>query len=72
VASAFRGDPHGINSDNLIITDLVANGAGNGYELFYTSNGSDGSVNYSWDENDLYTFVFNDINGQVTTETFQR
>jgi len=72
VPHAFRGDPHGINSDNLIITNLVENEAGNGYTLYYTSNDLEGSVEYSWDENDFFTFVFHDIDGTTTTETFQR
>lgn len=72
VASAFRGDPHGINSDNLIITSLVEKTGGMGYVLTYTSDGTEGSVDYSWDANNLYTFIFNDINGSTTTETFQR
>lgn len=66
------GDPHGINSDNLLITDLVEKSEGNGYILSYTSDDKLGSVDYSWDENDFFTFVFNDVNGSVTTETFQR
>lgn len=72
VGSAFRGDPHPINSDNLVIDDLAQKAAGNGYVLTYTSNGSQGSVDYSWDTNGLYTFIFNDTDGSVTTETFQR
>lgn len=72
VGQAFRGDPHAINSDNLIIDDLTEKATGNGYVLTYTSNGVQGSVDYSWDESGLYTFVFNDTNGSTTTETFQR
>jgi hypothetical protein len=72
VGQAFRGDPHPINSDNLVIDDLVEKAGGNGYILSYTSNGIQGSVDYSWDENGLYTFIFNDIDGSTTTETFQR
>lgn len=72
VGQAFRGDPHAINSDNLVIDNLVEKTGGNGYVLTYTSNGVEGSVDYSWDENGLYTFIFNDIDGSTTTETFQR
>lgn len=67
-----RADPHPINSDDLLITDLVAKTEGNGYVLSYTSQGKQGSVDYSWDENDLFTFIFYDIDGSTTTETFQR
>lgn len=66
------GDPHGINSDNLLITDLVEKSAGNGYVLTYTSSDVEGSVDYSWDENGFFTFIFNDVDGTTTTETFQR
>ncbi len=72
VGQAFRGDPHPINSDNLVIDDLVQKTGGNGYVLSYTSNGIQGSVDYSWDDNGLYTFIFNDTDGSTTTETFQR
>ena len=72
VGKAFRGDPHPINSDNLIITDLTANNTNNGYLLEYTSNGIKASVEYSWDENDYFTFIFNDIDGESDTEYFQR
>ncbi|MCB9231975.1 MAG: YHYH protein [Bacteroidia bacterium] len=69
---ALRPNPHGINSDNLIITACTPNGNGNGYLLEYTSQNLPGSVEYSWDASGLYTFIFHDINGNVTTETFQR
>jgi len=71
-AQAFRGDPHPINSDNLVITNLEEKSSGMGYVLTYTSNGIEGSVDYSWDENNFYTFIFNDIDGSTTTETFQK
>lgn len=66
------GNPHPINSDNLIITDLVEKASNNGYVLSYTINGVVGSVDYSWDTNDFFTFIFNDVDGTTTTETFQR
>ncbi len=72
VAQAFRGDPYPISTENLIITDLQEKPGGMGYVLTYEQNGVEGSVDYSWDENNFYTFVFYDTDGTVTTETFQR
>jgi len=72
VGQALRGDPHPINTENLIITSCVENSTDNGYTLTYEINGVEGSVIYSWDQNDLFTFTFNDVDGSVTTETFQR
>jgi len=69
---AFRDPPHGINSDNLIITALAANGDGNGYLLEYEISGNPGSVDYSWTEADVTTFVFHDVDGTTTTEVFDR
>jgi phosphatidylethanolamine-binding protein (PEBP) family uncharacterized protein len=69
---AFRDPPHGIPTDDLIITSLTANGTGNGYELEYEISGTPGSVVYSWTEDDLTTFVFNDVDGSTTTEVFDR
>ncbi|MEP1094735.1 MAG: YHYH protein [Cyclobacteriaceae bacterium] len=66
------GDPHPINGDNLLITELIEYDNSMGYVLNYTIGGIDGSVDYSWDANDLYTFVFHDVDGSTTTETFQR
>ncbi len=66
------GNPYGINSDDLLITNLEEKTSGNGYLLTYTSDGKEGSVDYSWDDNDLFTFIFNDIDGTTTTETWQR
>lgn len=72
VGKAFRGDPHPINSDDLIITALTENSTSNGYLLEYTSKSVNGSVEYNWDDSDLFTFIFKDIDGNTTTETFQR
>ena len=69
---AFRDPPHGINTDNLIITDLTANATGNGYLLEYEISGTPGSVDYSWTDADVTTFVFHDVDGSTTTEVFDR
>lgn len=68
----LRQSPHPINTDDLIITNLTENSTNNGYVLEYTSGGVAGSVAYSWTEADLFTFIFNDVDGSTTTETFQR
>lgn len=60
------------NSGTTLITGCTPNGNGNGYKVSYTFNGQQGSVEYSWDENELYTFIFHDIDGTTTTETYQR
>lgn len=65
------GDPHPINGANLEITDLTQNSNLNGYVLDYTIGGVAGSVDYSWDSNGEYTYIFNDVNGTTTTEVFQ-
>jgi hypothetical protein len=75
-ASAFpprSGDPHSINATDLEILSTVANEAGNGYTLTYTDNGETGSIEYSWTEDDEFTYIFNDVNPtEVSTETFSR
>jgi phosphatidylethanolamine-binding protein (PEBP) family uncharacterized protein len=68
----LREQPHPINSDDLIITTLTTNGTDNGYLLEYSIGGMAGSVEYSWTDADLFTFVFNDVDGKTSTETFQR
>jgi hypothetical protein len=68
----LRDPLHGINSDDLIITGMTENSTNNGYLLECTSGGRSGSVEYSWTDADLFTFVFNDADGRTTTETFQR
>ena len=72
VARALRKDIHPINSDNLVITNMEEKPGGNGYVITYTINGVEGSVDYFWDENSLYTFIFNDVDGTTTTETYTR
>jgi hypothetical protein len=69
---AFRDPPHGISSDNLIITGLTAAAAGNGYVLEYEISSTPGSVDYSWTDDDVTTFVFHDVDGSTTTEVFDR
>jgi phosphatidylethanolamine-binding protein (PEBP) family uncharacterized protein len=69
---AFRDPPHGISTENLIITDLTATAAGNGYLLQYEISGTPGSVDYSWTDADVTTFVFHDVDGSTTTEVFDR
>ncbi|MBI1770375.1 MAG: YHYH protein [Bacteroidetes bacterium] len=70
--SSLRGNPHPINSTNLVITSLKSRTGGVGYILTYTINGVEGSVEYYWDANGKYTFIFKDVDGKTSTETFQR
>ena len=72
VTTAFRNPPLPDHTGGLIITALTANGADNGYLLEYTVGGVLGSIEYSWTDSDLFTFVFNDVDGTTTTETYQR
>jgi hypothetical protein len=72
VARALRSSPHPINGDNLIITDLTPYQTKNGYVLKYTIGGKAGSVDYSWTTSNFFTFIFHDVNGTTSTETFQR
>lgn len=67
-----QGDPHPIKSENLVITSVVEKAAKNGYVLSYTIGGVAGSVDYSWDTSGTYTFIFNDVDGKTTTETWKR
>jgi len=75
VGQAFRSDPirpiSGPN-DSLLINSCVPNGSNNGYTLNYTLNNQAGSVEYSWNATNLYTFIFNDANGTTVTETHQK
>jgi hypothetical protein len=74
MTTPLRMTPYPINPSSTI-TNLTANAAGNGYLLEYTTSGKKGSVNYSWTGNGitgLYTFTFNDVDGKVTVQTFQR
>lgn len=43
-----------------------------GYKLGYLINGKPGSVEYSWDAMNKYTFIFTDTAGKVNTQTYQR
>lgn len=70
----LRMTPFGIDT-KAVITNLTANTAGNGYLLEYTVSGRKGTVSYTWTGNGLtglYTFVFTDPDGKVTTQTFTR
>ncbi len=67
-----QGDPHAINGDNLVITSVIEKTAKNGYVLSYTIGGVAGSVDYSWDTSGTYTFIFKDVDGKTTTETWKR
>ncbi|RAP37260.1 hypothetical protein DID80_04115 [Candidatus Marinamargulisbacteria bacterium SCGC AAA071-K20] len=64
------GNPHAINSD--LITGLTENATQDGYTLTYTYNGATGSVDYSWDIDNNFTYIFNDVDGSTTTEVFKR
>ena len=72
-----RGDPRGIGDyrpgdANFEITGFEARQEGVGYILTYEHNGATGSVEYYWDENDFFTYIFTDPDGTVETQTFQR
>ncbi len=53
------------------ITNLTKTGT-NAYSLEYAINKQKRYVNYSWDQNGLFTFAFIDANGNKTTETYQK
>ncbi|NBW03182.1 MAG: YHYH protein, partial [Cytophagia bacterium] len=44
----------------------------NSYLLTYKIGAKTGSVQYSWTNNNLYTFVFTDVDGKQTNATYQR
>lgn len=73
VGRSFRDPLRGItnNIDNLLINSCDSLGT-NGYILRYTLNGLAGDVEYSWDNNNLYTFIFHDTDGQTITEQHQK
>ncbi|MUU78682.1 YHYH protein [Winogradskyella endarachnes] len=52
------------------ITDFTSTGI-NAYQLTYTLNNQNYVINYSWDDNGLYTYEFVNPNG-TTTQTYQR
>lgn len=74
VGKAFRSELHPMTNPNgtTLINSCIPNGTGNGYTITYTADGNQGSVEYSWDSNDLFTFIFIDTDGTTTTETHQR
>ena len=53
------------------ITAYAATGI-NAYKLTYTKTGGTAFINYSWDANNKYTFIFTDVNGSTTTSIYQR
>ena len=69
---AFRDPPHPIPTDDLRITELNPKSGGSGYVLEYEIGGEPGSVDYEWNDDDEFTFVFHDVDGSTTTERFQR
>lgn len=73
VGRSFRSPLRGItnSNDNLFINSCDSLGT-NGYILRYTLNGLAGDVEYSWDNNNLYTFTFHDTDGQTVTEQHQK
>lgn len=73
VGASFRTPLRAITNinDNLLINSCDSLGS-NGYILRYTLNGLAGDVEYSWDNNNLYTFIFHDTDGQTVTEQHQK
>ena len=53
------------------ITDFTAVGT-NGYLLTYKIGSKNGSVKYSWDSNNKFTYILTDIEGNATTSSYQR
>ncbi|MEL6558799.1 MAG: YHYH protein [Bacteroidota bacterium] len=60
------------DSGGGIITDMVQNENEMGYSLFYEVNGEQGSVVYFWDIDGFYTFEYNDPDGTITSQVFER
>jgi hypothetical protein len=54
-----------------VITDFASTGS-NGYLLTYKIGTKTGSVKYSWDLNNKYTYILTDTNGVIVTNTYQR
>jgi hypothetical protein len=54
-----------------VITQFKSTG-NNAYQLTYTLENKEGYVNYSWDANNNYNFIFTDIQGNKTNATYQR
>ncbi len=53
------------------ITDFTAVGT-NGYLLTYKIGSKNGSVKYSWDSNNKFTYILTDTEGNATTTSYQR
>ena len=53
------------------ITDFTAVGT-NGYLLTYKIGSKNGSVKYSWDSNNKFTYILTDTDGNATTSSYQR
>ena len=53
------------------ITDFTAVGT-NGYLLTYKIGSKNGSVKYSWDSNNKFTYILTDTEGNATTSSYQR
>jgi hypothetical protein len=73
------GDPHGIDTTDLIITALTENSSQDGYTISYTRDVSTdspqfGSIEYSWNSDETeFVFIFNDVLPDSTsTEEFTR
>ncbi len=57
--------------NGAMITDFTAVGS-NGYLLTYRIGTKNGSVRYSWDANNRYTYILTDTAGNSVTNTYQR
>jgi len=57
--------------NGAVITDFAAVGT-NGYLLTYKIGSKNGSVRYSWDANNKYTFILTDTAGNAVTNIYQR
>lgn len=55
----------------VLITGFEKNDT-NDYSMTYTKSGDTYTINYSWDENELYTFEYVDPDGSSTIKTYQR
>lgn len=63
--------PATIPLNGAAITDFTAVGT-NSYLLTYKIGSKNGSVKYSWDSNNKYTYILTDIEGNATTSSYQR
>jgi hypothetical protein len=69
LTTAFR--PAGSPLNGATITAFSQTGV-NAFLLEYKINNKTGTVNYSWDSNKKYTFIFKDTAGVTTTSVYQR